>query len=259
MNDRAGVLWTGGKDCALAFLEGQGLGYEICNLVTFIPKRRGDPTHTNQFRAHPLEHMKRQSELMGIRHLEVDIYSPFKEGYEKAIGCLKKDYGLGTLVTGDIDEIRTHGSGNWIRECSRYSGMRVETPLWKRDREELLYRVMDVGLEVFISCVKEPWFKDGSWIGGLDIEGIEELKRFHKEGNKGGNKGGNKEGNKEGNFDLCGEQGEYHTLVLDGPMFLKGGIRFLEYSVIKEEGEGIYYVEVRKDEVFQKGMGGGNG
>ena len=234
MNNRAGVLWTGGKDCALAFLEGQGLGYEICNLVTFIPKRRGEPTHTNQFRAHPLEHMEVQSELMGIRHLVMDVESPFKRGYERAIGFLREEHGLDTLITGDIDEIRTHGSGNWIRECSRYSGMRVETPLWKRDREELLYRVMEAGLEVFISCVKEPWFKDGSWIGELDSGVIERLKGI----------GG------EPKLDLCGEQGEYHTLVLDGPMFLERRIRFLEYSVIKEEGGvggGLYYLKVKKE------------
>ena len=239
-NNRAGVLWTGGKDCALALLLGKDLGYEICNLVTFNSKGGSDWAHLHRYQSHPLEHMEVQSELMGIRHLVLDVELPFRRGYERAIGFLREEHGLDTLITGDID-----GCGNWVQECSRYSGMRVENPLWKRDREEVLGWILERGLEVFISWVKEPWFRDGSWIGGLDGGVIERLKRFGKEGSKGGNK--------DGNFDLCGEKGEYHTLVLDGPMFLKGRIGFSDYSVVREAG--VHYIEIKGYEVYPKRFG----
>jgi diphthamide synthase (EF-2-diphthine--ammonia ligase) len=53
--------------------------------------------------------------------------------------------------------------------------------------------------------VKKPWLTE-DWVGMiLDHDNLKTLKRIAA----------------ENRMDLCGEEGEYHTLVLDGPLFQK--------------------------------------
>ena len=90
---KAVVCWTGGKDSALALYEARLLGYEITQLVTFVPD---EPN----FLAHPLHLIKLQSEAIGIPHKEMTIREPYKESYEEAIQSLKAE--AAAIVTGDI-------------------------------------------------------------------------------------------------------------------------------------------------------------
>jgi uncharacterized protein (TIGR00290 family) len=83
--------------------------------------------------------------------------------------------------------------------------MQAYAPLWQHDREDLLHRVIDAGFRTMISCVDTRWL-DRSWAGRLlDRETITELQLVRR----------------RNGLDLCGENGEYHTLVLDGPMFAR--------------------------------------
>jgi diphthine-ammonia ligase len=192
----AAALWTGGKDSALAFYKARLTGQNIRHLVTFIPEGA-------DFLAHPIPLMQLQAEAMGLSHQALTITEPFREGYERAIQDLKKKDGIETLITGDISLV--DGRPNWIRECSRPSGMEVLTPLWEQDRLELLKRLLAEGFQVIFSGVYQPWFTE-DWLGvELSKDTLEGLCRLGRE------KG----------MDLCGEQGEYHTLVLDGPFFKK--------------------------------------
>jgi diphthamide synthase (EF-2-diphthine--ammonia ligase) len=56
---------------------------------------------------------------------------------------------------------------------------------------------------------------------------------------------------KLGNVDACGEGGEYHTVVTDGPTFKKK-IEILETQKHKLDG-GFGYLEIKKFEVKPKG------
>jgi len=186
---RAAVLWTGGKDCNLALYEAQQAGYNIIALVTFI---MGD----GKFKAHPIEVMKLQAEALGIPYITIPVAEPYKESYEAAIGKLKDEHGIDTLVTGDIAEV--HGNTNWITERSKPAGVKVLLPLWHLDREQLMQRLFSLNFKVVFSCVKEPWF-NAEWLGKqINASTIKEMQAID-------------------NLDLCGEQGEYHTLVLNGP------------------------------------------
>ncbi|HEX2953890.1 MAG TPA: diphthine--ammonia ligase [Bacillota bacterium] len=192
----AAVLWTGGKDSALALYEAEHLGYNIQSLVTFVPE-------VSEFLAHPLVLMKYQADALNLPHYPVIIHEPFRESYEEAIAALKEKDGIETLVTGDIADV--DGYPNWIRQCSERSGMEVLTPLWHRDRLSLLERLLAVHYKVVFSCVKKPWLTD-EWLGReLDQDAIVKLSELHH----------------VNGLDICGEQGEYHTLVLDGPSFTK--------------------------------------
>ncbi len=206
MDKKAVVLWTGGKDSSLAFYEAVSMGYKVNALVTFAPENE-------RFLAHPLKFMKRQAKAIHLPHRTIHIRPPFKEGYEKAIQGLSRT--IGTLVTGDISEVDGHP--NWIRECSKKSGVGVLTPLWKRNRVEILRKLLSLGFSVIFSCVKKPWLAK-EWVGQtLDERCLNRLMEIHK----------------ETGLDVCGENGEYHTLVTDGPLFRKG-IQITSQSICTE-------------------------
>lgn len=193
----AAILWTGGKDCVLALHQAMQEKIPVHHLITFAPAKNAD------FLAHPLPIMQLQSEAIGIPHKIVEIQEPFKESYEQAIKTLKDELGIDLLISGDIDEVNNFPS--WIKERSEVVGMDIYTPLWKIDRKELINRIPEEDFRVIFSLVRKPWFTS-SWVGDLiNLPKIDQLVMFREL------KG----------IDICGEQGEYHTLVLDGPFFNK--------------------------------------
>lgn len=190
----AAVLWTGGKDSSLALLEARRHGYDIRCLATFAPPEA-------KFLAHPLTVIKVQSEALQLPHYLLEVVEPFAQGYETALTALRNKAGAGVVVTGDIAEVDR--KPNWITERTRAIGMRAHAPLWQHDRSALLHRLIDAGFRTMISCVDTRWL-DRSWTGRfLDREAIEDLQALRR----------------RSGLDLCGENGEYHTLVVDGPMF----------------------------------------
>jgi len=192
----AAVLWTGGKDSSLALYEATLQGFQVERLITFVPTE-------GRFRAHPLEFLNLQAQALGLPHHTVKIKEPYREAYQEAIAALRERWAIQALVTGDMAEVDGHP--NWIRECSADSGITVLTPLWGRGGIELLHRFLSYGFEAIFSCVKAPWLTP-DWAGReLDAETLAELSALAR----------------DGGFDVCGEQGEYHTLVLDGPCFQK--------------------------------------
>jgi uncharacterized protein (TIGR00290 family) len=211
---RAAALWTGGKDCSLALHEARKSGISVEELVTFAPP-------SPVFLAHPLPFLKRQAEAMGLRHRVITIRPPVKDGYARAVKELRRE-GIGALVTGDIAEVG--GRPNWMREVSRGTGLEVLTPLWGRDRRAALSDLMDGGFKAVFSLVKKPWFTR-AWVGrAIDRQAVEELASLVP------------------SPDLCGENGEYHTLVLDGPIFKKA-LRLAAFDV--GEKDEMMYMEIK--------------
>ena len=210
---RAAVLWTGGKDCSLALHEARKSGLLVEELVTFAPP-------SPVFLAHPLPFIKLQAAAMGLRHRVVTIRPPAEDGYTLAVKALRQE-GIGTLVTGDIAEVG--GSPNWIRKVSRGTGLEVLTPLWVRDRRGLLSDLLDGGFKAVFSLVKKPWFTR-EWVGrAIDRRAVEELASLVP------------------CPDLSGENGEYHTLGLDGPIF-KNALSLAAFEV--GEKDGMMYMEI---------------
>jgi diphthine-ammonia ligase len=194
-NKRAVVLWTGGKDCNLALHEAKKGGYEIIALITFAMGNA-------RFLAHPIYVMEQQAKALNLTHVIIPVHEPFKESYEQAIAGIKATYEIETIVTGDIAEI--HGNTNWITDRSEPAGVEVYLPLWHLERTEILQKLLDLNFKTIFSCVKAPWFTD-EWTGrSLTAETFAQLKILHQ----------------LNGVDMCGEQGEYHTLVLDGPEYI---------------------------------------
>jgi uncharacterized protein (TIGR00290 family) len=224
MTQNAAMLWTGGKDSALALYEALQSGWRVCCLVTFAPP---EP----KFLAHPLAFIQLQAKALELPHYVFSIHDPFAQSYETALGGLRDKMGVHTVITGDIAEVA--GSPNWIRERSRPIGMNVRTPLWGRDRLALLRQLRGHGFQVLFSCVKTRWLGE-NWIGReLDDTAIADLRKVRE----------------QTGLDLCGEEGEYHTLVTDGPHFQR---RIAIRSASTRANGALAHLEIHEMELLEK-------
>ena len=213
--------WSGGKDSCLACYKAIQQGYKIKYLLNFISR---------EFKRccfHGIEAglIKLQSELIGIPLSQHEVSANMKE-YEKefkvAVGKLKgKD--IGTMVFGDIylDEHK-----DWVeRVCSDINIKPIE-PLWNNPPSDILQEFIDLGFKaVVVSCQADKFEKD--FVGKeVDKNLLKELKSR--------------------NICPCGENGEFHTLVVDGPIF-KRGIEILESGPVLKEGFWKYwFLDIKK-------------
>ena len=204
---KAAVLWTGGKDSALAFQVSLNL-YDIRRLICFVP------ADGRQFYAHPTELMELQARKIGIPIEFVPISEPYKQSYRQQIEAIR-DTGIEVLITGDISTVG--GLPNWIEEVA--AGLvEVYKPLWGLDRHVILDTLISNKFKVICSFAYKKHFQPTIAGRYLDAEFISELKQL--------------------SMDACGEQGEYHTWVLDAPFF-KESVQ-LEGTQVVEADEYCY-------------------
>ena len=187
---QAAVLWTGGKDSALAFQVSLNL-YDIRRLVCFVP------ADNRQFYAHPTQLMELQGEKIGLPLEFVPISEPYRLSYRQQIQVLR-DNGTEVLITGDISTV--DGMPNWIDGVAK-NLVDVSKPLWELDRHAILDTLISNKFKVICSLAYKKYFQSTIVGRHLNAEFISELKQLP--------------------IDACGEQGEYHTWVLDAPFFKK--------------------------------------
>ena len=185
---KAAVLWTGGKDSALALHLSLNL-YDIRSLICFVP------ADNRQFYAHPTQLMTLQAQKIGIPIQFLPISEPYKLSYQRQIETIR-DKGIEVLITGDISTIG--GMPNWIDEVAA-DLVGVEKPLWELDRHAILDTLASNQFEVVCSLSYKKYFQSTITGRYLDSTLMSELKQLP--------------------IDPCGEQGEYHTWVLDAPFF----------------------------------------
>mmetsp|Transcript_20554 Transcript_20554/g.58970 ORF Transcript_20554/g.58970 Transcript_20554/m.58970 type:complete len:272 (+) Transcript_20554:132-947(+) len=211
------ISWTGGKDCNLALLSAwRDPTLNVTTLVVFAPKS-GDGG--SGFHAHPIRLMEAQAEALGLalRIMSLPAGLPYKEGYVNAIRQLRDEHGIRVLGTGDMDLVGSM-STNWIDDCCQEVGsIRSFLPLWKADRITCLDTLVSEDFVVIFSCVKQPWFSK-AWVGRrIDVEAIKEMKQQSTDsGAIAHDNSCSPEGQK---LDIGGENGEYHTMCLGGPMY----------------------------------------
>ena len=122
------------------------------------------------------------------------------EAYEAKMNeVLQKYLGLGvsSVVFGDIflEDLRKYREDNLSK-----IGMKALFPIWKRDTTELAYEFIDLGFKAIITCVDSNVL-DKTFAGRLFDRKL--LSDFPS------------------TIDPCGENGEFHSFVFDGPIFEK--------------------------------------
>jgi diphthine-ammonia ligase len=193
---KVAALWTGGKDSSLSCYKVLKDKFIVAYVATFIWEQPS--------LSHPLSIIKLQSEALQIPFLWERVKPPYFEAYRQAILELKKDYGIEGVVTGDISYVDSF-HGNWIDDVCKDTGVEVIKPLWELDRLKIIEDLVSSGFKVIFTCVKQPWFNE-EWLGRtIDAQSIKELKELHR---------------KTG-MDICGENGEYHTMTVDATFYKK--------------------------------------
>lgn len=183
------MLWSGGKDSALALYRSVQQGFSIDSLVTFGPWKA-------KFQAHPIPMMKVQAASLGLPHHLIEIEEPFRESYITQFKIMKRA-GVEAVITGDIDYV--DGYPSLIQQCCDEAGLQCVLPLWQESRSVLMNEIIERGFRIVITYVSHPSM-DHSWRGrALTRETVQELSRLP--------------------IDLCGENGEYHTMTLNMPLF----------------------------------------
>lgn len=213
---KAFVSWSGGKESSLACYRAmQTENIAVNYLLNMIAE---DGKHS---RSHGISSiiLQLQAEAMKIPIVQRKTsWKNYEREFKKAVSDLRKE-GVEIGVFGDID-LQEHR--DWAERVCKEAGIKSILPLWGKKREKLLEELITVGFKAIIVATKDK-FLGKRWLGQpVDLELIKKLKVL-------------------GGIDLCGENGEYHTLVYDGPIFKKP----VEFELGKKYlKEGYWFLEI---------------
>jgi uncharacterized protein (TIGR00290 family) len=211
--------WSGGKDSAMALYELQkSKDYEIAALLTSVTEDY-DRISMHGVRRILLE---QQAQSLGfpLEKLYLTRNSSNEEYEAKMRDKLLqyKSHGVSSVVFGDIflEDLRKYREDNLAQV-----GMKGIFPIWKRDTAELARTFIGLGLKAVITCVDSNVL-DGNFVGRyFDNRFLSEL---------------------PGNVDPCGENGEFHSFVYDGPIFQER-IRFRRGKVVLRDSR-FYFCDL---------------
>lgn len=203
--------WSGGKDSAMAVYKAVQNGDSLARVWTMFEEE------ADRSRAHALPEsviraqaarmdvpfMKRQASWESYEHEFVDA---MKECTESGI-----PYG----VFGDID-LEEHRV--WVQKTCEKAGMSALHPLWLIPRRQLLEEFIAAGFEAYIIVVNTSRMPERFLGQRFTIELMDELDAL--------------------GIDSCGESGEFHTVVADGPIFSERVP--LEFGERVEKGDYIF-------------------
>lgn len=188
--------WSGGKDSALALYELLKAGnYEISSLLTTITEDY-DRTSLHGVRRILIE---RQANSLGFPLEKVFISKDISsEEYETKMREVLTKYladGISSVVFGDIflEDVRKYREDNLSK-----IGLKGIFPIWKKDTTELARIFIGLGFKAVTTCVDSN-FLNKAFVGRAFNEKF--LTELPPE------------------VDPCGENGEFHSFVYDGPIF----------------------------------------
>ena len=144
----------------------------------------------------PKEVLQAQAQALGFPiHFFSSTWTDYEVNYIKSLKQLVKGYPITHSVFGDID-IESHRI--WEEKVSKAAKLEAILPLWQGERKQLVLDMIDSGLEaIIVSCNQQlgPDFL-GRTIDRSIISEFEDM-----------------------SVDACGENGEFHTLVVNAPFF----------------------------------------
>ncbi len=199
--------WSGGKDSCLALYHAIQQGGIPKTLFTMLTE---DGQNSRAHRL-PKTLLEQQAQKLNIPIIfGFSTKEKYEEKYQEILQEFKSE-GIEGGVFGDID-VEEHRE--WcIRVCNT-NGFGVFHPLWQRSRKELIEEFVDLGFKAMIVATQANKLGP-EWLGKIiDDQVIIELERT--------------------GIDICGELGEYHTLVLGGPLF-RSDLTFVKKEITQSQ------------------------
>jgi diphthine-ammonia ligase len=214
------VSWTGGKDGCYSCYKAMEDGYQVTHLLNFRNIKKTGSHEINQ------EIIRAQSEAIGIPLIQRDFFS-YEEEFKKVVLGLRAQ---GAKIDGAVfGHIQTHKM--LVDRICQDVDLDLLLPIWKQDSEKVLREIIDSGFEAFVVSVKDGLLGK-EWLGRrIDEDFINDLRGLDE------------------HIDPCGEDGEFHTLVTDGPIFKK------KIKIVKSEPilkEGYWFLNIIADKSCEK-------
>ena len=197
---KAIVSWSGGKDSCFACYKALTQGYEVSCLLNFISREfRRVSAHGTRARL-----ISQQAKAVGIPLVQCTVpadMSLYEQIFKKAVSHLKRS-GMTAIVFGDI-YLEEHR--DWIERVCDELGITPILPLWGMPPEDVLGGFIEAGFQAVTTSARADVL-DETWVGrSIGHSFLSDLEKLQQ----------------ERELDVCGERGEYHTLVVDGPLFWK--------------------------------------
>ncbi|MBN1234858.1 MAG: diphthine--ammonia ligase [Methanotrichaceae archaeon] len=142
--------------------------------------------------------IRAQALALGLPLQQRDFYS-YEEEFKEAVRELQSQgERIDAAVFGHIE---THKP--LVDRICQDLDIDLLLPIWKRNSEKIINEVLDAGFEVILVSVRDGLLGK-EWLGrSIDDDFLADLRAANS------------------SVDACGENGEFHTLVLDGPIFEK--------------------------------------
>ena len=206
---KAAALFSGGKDSLYSVQLVENQGIKVTNLITLLPTLPWPSPH-----AENIECLKKIAKAMNKQLTIVDARD--KEALPVAI----KSLNVNALVAGDIN-VEEHVTA-FEALCNKV-GIKLLEPVYGRNTAQLFDEIFGLGYKALITGVNLKELGE-EWLGFVISKDTraEFLSKI-------------------GSVDPLGENGEFHTLVLDCPLYSKV---FKVVSVDKKSAKGISYLNV---------------
>jgi uncharacterized protein (TIGR00290 family) len=194
VGDRYALMWSGGKDSALALDRAGRRGLEVTRLLSFY-----DSTSRRvRFHATRVEMLEAQAAAVGIGLRAIPTtWVEMEANLRRELASLREE-GFTGVVLGDIHlaDVRA-----WYEDRVTAAGLEHVEPIWGEPPKHLLDEFVASGGRAVITCVELAKLHE-AWLGRIIDE------RFASEIGATG-------------ADPCGENGEYHSFAFAGPVFKK--------------------------------------
>jgi len=220
------VSWSGGKDSCFAAYSAAENGLDLRYLLNMV-NADGKLSWTHGLSSAILE---LQSQAMAVPLVQQRTSgAEYEARFIDALNTLKEK-GISGGVFGDID-FQIHR--DWIEGVCDKAGVMPDLPLWGKPQDRILADFIKAGFEAVVVVTKADIMGE-EWLGRkIDAAFIKDLKKLAK----------------TKPITPCGEAGEYHTLVIDGPLFQQ---RLEITGTQKVLRDGYWFLDIGKAELKDK-------
>ena len=199
-----GCSWSGGKDSCYALMLALEKGHHLKALVNMM-NENGLISRSHGL---PLSILEQQARAINVPLLaQPTSWSEYQFHFINSLQKIKDEQKVEAMVFGDID-LQQHR--DWEEMVCNAAGLSAMLPLWKKDRKQIVTDMLSAGIEcIIVSCNTVMGEK---FLGKrISSELVMELEKL--------------------GVDPCGENGEFHTVVTNCPLF-DGAIKLPDHQTV---------------------------
>lgn len=183
--------FSGGKDSCLALWRARRAGLDVRTLINVLE----ESGQRNRSHGVPTALLRAQAESLGCELLApIASWADYETVFTAVLRDLRSQ-GAEIAIFGDID-LQAHR--DWEEKVCAAAGLTAYLPLWHESRDLIAQEVLRERFEAYVVCTDSRYLADEFCGRRYDAQFLKDL---------------------PAGVDACGENGEFHTFVFNGPMF----------------------------------------